>query len=129
MAGNPDMSFQREVWLIIPFSMAVAVSLGMLSTDLVPFIDLGQILFEFGNIEFSLARGIAVACLLAVFVNRDVGFADTSGVDLWIVYATIGLILAPPLFPALQGTLAEAPAAFAAFGVQTTGFTLVSYLN
>ena len=129
MAGNADLSFQREVWLIIPFSIGVAASLGMISTDIVPFIDMGDVLFEFGNIEFTLGRGVAVVCLLAVFFNRDVGFADTSGIDLWIVYATIGLILAPPLFPALEGTLAQQPAAFLAFAVQTTGFTLVSYLN
>lgn len=125
----PDMSFQREAWLIIPFTFASATALGLVDPNILPYIDMGEVFAEFGNIELSLARIVAVACLLAVFLNRDIGFTDTDGVDLWIVYATIGLVLAPPLFPAFESTLAQQPAALLSFAVQTTGFTLVSYLN
>lgn len=124
-----DNSFNPELLLILPFSWGVAISLGMIETTWIPFIDPGAVIFAPGNIQLTLGRIVAVLSLLAVFVNREVGFRATGFIDAWIVYATLGLILAPPLFPLFADTLAHGPAAFVAFTVQTTGFGIISYMN
>lgn len=101
----------------------------MVDLSFIPFIDMGAVLFAPGNIELTIGRIISIASLLGVFFNREVGFRSTSFIDAWIVYVTIGLVLAPPLFPAFQDTLAQQPAAILSFLAQSTGFTIVSYLN
>lgn len=122
-------SLDWELILIIPFALGSAASLGLVSAEILPFIDLGQTLYEQGNIDFTAGRIIAILSLLAVFVNRDAPLSDTAGIDLWITYATIALVLVPPLLPALESSLAQQPAALIAFVVQGTGFTFVSYEN
>lgn len=124
-----DMDWQPEMWLIIPFSFGSAASLGLIDASVLGFIDLESVIWDPGNIELTWGRILAVASLLAVFFNREVGFTTTSFVDAWIVWATIALIVAPPLFPAFEATIAETPMAMMAFIVQTTGFTIVSYMN
>lgn len=118
-----------EMLLIVVFSWGAATSLGLISDQIVPFVDAGQTLFEFGNATITIGRIASIGTLLGVFAHRDAPLRETSGVDLWIVYATIGLVVAPPLFPALENTLAAQPAALIAFTVQSTGFLLVSYIN
>lgn len=118
-----------EMLLIVIFAWGAGTSLGLVQDTIVPMIDAGEVLFEFGNASITLGRIASIATLLAVFAHRDAPLQDTAGVDLWIVYATIALVVAPPLFPALSDTLAATPAAFIAFTVQSTGFLLVSYIN
>jgi|GEM_PF-2143971 len=122
-----DVDF--EMLLIVLFSWGAATSLGLISDNIVPFIDAGATIFELGNSTFTIGRLVSIGSLLFVFFYRDAPLSDTSGIDLWIVYATIGLVLAPPLFPAFADTLAQQPAALITFAVQSTGFLLVSYIN
>jgi len=129
MAQNADYSFQPEIVLIIPFSWGTAVSLGLIDSQLIPFVDAAAVLLTAGNIEFTLGRIVSLVTLFIVFAVREVGFRATSFIDAWIVYATVGLILAPPLFPAFSETIAATPAAFLAFTMQGVGFGIISYLN
>lgn len=125
MKGELDF----ETLLIIPFSLGAAASLGLISGDVLPIINLGEVLYEAGTIEFTAGRVLSILALLAVFVNRDTPLSDTAGIDLWIVYATLALVLTPAFLPALESTLAEQPAAILSFTVQSLGFTFVSYSN
>ena len=115
--------------LVVVFSWGAATSLGLIQDTILPFVDAGEILWEVGNADFTIGRLASIGSLLFVFFYRDAPLSDTSGIDMWIVYATIGLVIAPPLFPALESTLAEQPAALLAFTVQSTGFLLVDYIN
>jgi hypothetical protein len=127
MAQGYDIDL--EMLLIVVFAWGAGTSLGLVDSTILPFVNAGDVLFEFGNASVTLGRIASIGSLLAVFVHRDAPLSNTKGVDLWIVYATIGLVVAPPLFPALKDTLAATPAAFIAFTVQSTGFLLVSYIN
>jgi len=122
-------SIDLELLAILPFSWGTATTLGLVEDTIVPFVDAGQTVWTAGNLTFSIGAVVAVAALLFVLLHRDASIKDTSGVDAWIVYATIGLVLAPPLFPALQDTLAQTPAALVAFSVQNYGFGIASWLN
>jgi hypothetical protein len=124
-----EQQIDTEVLLIIPFSIGAAASLGLVGTDILPFVNLGDTLLTTGSIDWTIGRGTALVSLIAVLVNRDASVFDTGGIDLWVAYATIGLVLAPPFLPALESTLAEQPAAIIAFVVQSIGFTLVSWSN
>ncbi len=118
-----------ELYVLGPlFMFGTAVSLGLIDATWFGF-DMGQSLFESGNLELTLGRFIAIAALVGVLINRDVSLSDTNGIDLWIVYVTIGLVFAPPFFPSFAETIASTPAAFVSFTVQGIGFALVSYIN
>ena len=127
-----QFELDRETYFIYPaFAVGAAATLGLVSTDIIPFINLGDVLVETGGIEWTGGRLLSLAALLAVFINRNDGF-DLSGfgaLEAWAVYVTVGLIVAPPFFPAIQETLAGGGAAFVAFTVQSLGFALISWLN
>lgn len=112
------------------FAFASAGALG-LSTIPVPFIDLSANLFVLGEgvgqIGFSFFSLLAVACLLfAVYTNRkDVSSMPT--VEYWIVVATIGLVLAAPFNVIISTILPNTTAAFLAWGIQSSGYFLLSY--
>lgn len=122
-------SLDIETLMIFPFAWGAATSLGLVEDTLIPFIDAGQELFAIGNLSFSIGATISALALIAVLIRRDESITDTAGIDAWAAYATLGLVLAPPLFPAFEATLAQTPAALLAFTVQSYGFMVVSYLN
>lgn len=124
-----EMDIDLEMLLILPFSWGAAVSLGLVGDEIIPFISASETLFTAGNASITVGRIVSILALGAVFYNRDASLTDTSGIDAWIVYATVGLLVAPPLFPAFQETLASGIAGLIAFTVQSTGFLLVSYIN
>ena len=124
------MSFDTETYLLFPaFALGTGATLGLISADFIPFINLGDVVLEFGTIEWTVGRVIAAIALLAVLFNRQASITDTKGIDLWVTYATLGLILAPPFFPAFADTLAQQPASWIAFTVQSVGFAIVTYVN
>ena len=127
--SGEGFDFDAELLLIVVFAWGAGTSLGLVQDTILPIVDAGEVLWEIGNADLTIGRLASIASLVAVFVWRDAPLSDTGGIDLWIVYATIALVVAPPLFPAFQATLAEAPAAFIAFTIQSTGFMLVSYIN
>jgi len=126
MAKN---ELDRELLIAMPiFLIGSLTSLEILGPTIVG-IDFSNILISFGNIGISLGRICSIAGLGYVYFNREIGFRDLNGYDLWIAYATAGFILAPPLFPAFAGSIAQMPAALLSMAVQTAGFTIVSVQN
>lgn len=127
-----QLQLDKELWLGIPiFTLGAAVSLGLVSSTLFGY-DLSQIVLETNGIGFSVARLLSVSALALVVLNREQGLQSIRsfvGVEAWAVYVTIGLILAPPFLPLLEGTLLEQPWAIMAFLAQTMGITIISYLN
>ena len=124
------MSFDTETYLLFPaFALGTGSTLGLISADFLPFLDMSEVLIEFGSIEWTTGRIIAALALLAVLVNRQESITKTKGIDLWVTYATMGLILAPPFFPAFANTPAEQPASWIAFTMQSVGFAIVTYVN
>lgn len=123
------LTADRELYLVIPlFSIGAAVSLGIVGSD-VGLIDLSRTLIGFNGVEFTIARIMSLVALGVALVNRDTSLTDTGAIDVWAVWVTVGLVVAPPLVPLVEGTLAEAPYSFVAFGLQTMGITIVSYVN
>ncbi|WP_436934987.1 hypothetical protein [Halovenus marina] len=126
-----QLEIDRETYLIYPlFALGAAATLGIVSTDILPWVDLGETVLTFGTIDWTLGRLVSIGALVAVIVNRDAPIADALGaLELWVFYATVGLILAPPFFPAFAETLAARPASFIAFTVQSIGFVVITYIN
>jgi len=122
-------SVDLETMALFPFAWGAATSLGLVKDTIIPVIDAGQELFQFGNLSFTIGAIVSLLSLIFVFVHRDASITETAGVDAWAAYATIGLVLAPPLFPAFEQTIAQTPAALLAFTVQSYGFMVISYLN
>jgi hypothetical protein len=121
-----------ETYIVYPlFALGAAISLGIISGDILPVIDLSNTLATIGGIEWTGARVLSLVALGAVMFNRDSSFdfAGWGTVELWVLYATLGLIIAPPFFPALQETLVGGVAAFVSFTVQSIGFVLITYIN
>lgn len=125
------LDFDRELIFLYPiFALGTAVSLGIISADILPFVNMADVLFTVGGAELTVGRVLAVGALGGVLVNRDTSITDELGViELWVVYATVGLLLAPPFFPVFQETLVGGFAGVVSFLVQSIGFTLVSYIN
>jgi len=130
----PHMQVDREMWLIVPFLIGSMASLGLVDSTVIPGIDLAMVLHDFtGAGELTLGRAISVGALVAIVVNRDVPMMQRikawSGIEAWVVYATVGMILAPPLVPTIESFLSATPAAYFALLVQAFGFAIVSWLN
>lgn len=127
-----QFEIDAETYLIYPiFALGTAATLGIVETTVLPWVDMGEVLIELGTIEWTLGRVVALVALLAVIINRDdpLDFDAWGVLEVWAFYVTVGLIIAPPFFPALADTLAETPAAFVSFTVQSIGFVLITYIN
>lgn len=122
----------REDLFVWPLYMwSTAAALNLVEPDLLPIpgLDWNETIFSAGGIDFALATLAAIGALGFVYTQRDTSITNLGGADLFIVYATVGLIVAPPLFPAFEATIAEKPAAYVAFTVQNAGLLLVSRMN
>ena len=127
---DADNSFDWETYVFFPiFALGASASLGLISADILPWFGLGDVWLETGNIEWTAGRLLAAGALVAVMVNRNASIQDTKGIDLWVAYVTLGLVLAPPFFPAFEGWITEGPAAWVSFTVQSIGFAVVTYIN
>lgn len=123
------LTIDKETWIAVPlFTLGAASTLGLISPTLLG-IDLGQTLFGLNGVEFSISRAISIVALGIVLFNRDIAWGKLGGIDIWVVYVTIGLIIAPPFFPIFEDTMLQAPYAVVAFLIQTMGITLASYIN
>ena len=112
------------------FAFASAGALG-LSTIPFPFFDLSENVFVLGegagSIGFSFFSVLAVVSLLfALYTNRkDISSLPT--VEYWVVLATIGLVVAAPFNVIISTILPTTTAAFVAWGIQSSGYFILSY--
>jgi len=122
----------KETWLLYPlFALGTSTSLGIIEPTLIPFINLSSTVTEAAGIALDWARLLSIVALLAVTINRDAALStdDWSVFEVWAVYVTVGSVVAPPFFPALQETLVEPLIAFVTLMVQSIGFVIITYLN
>jgi hypothetical protein len=127
-----QLELDTETFLFFPiFALGTAASLGLVSVDILPFVNLGEVLIDFGNIEWTIGRLLSIGALGAVVINRDdpLNFDGWGVIEVWVFYATVGLIIAPPFFPTFEGWITETPAAFLSFTAQSIGFALITYVN
>jgi asparagine N-glycosylation enzyme membrane subunit Stt3 len=112
------------------FLIAASVALGLLSSTIAGF-DLGATVLDLGSGHaFSVANVAAILCLAWVAYSNDWSSdMALTGIQAWLVIATVGLLIAPPFFPVLESTLASTPAALAALFIQAGGFVTFSYLG
>ncbi len=82
--SGEGFDFDLEMLLIVAFSWGAAASLGLISDNILPFIDARATIWEVGNATFTIGRIVSIATLLLVFFYRDAPLSDTSGIDLWI---------------------------------------------
>ena len=114
--------------LIFAFATAGALGLGTIPF---PFFDLSDNLFTLGSgvgrIGFSFFSLLSVLSLLfALYTNqRDISSMPT--IEYWVTLATIGLVIAAPFNVIIETILPATTAAFIAWGIQTSGFFILSY--
>ena len=126
---STSMRVNLHDYLLLPvYVICIAVALGLITSDPMGF-DLGQAVWESGDHYLSIANLGALATLAYVAYSNDWSNAHLSSVQIWIIIATVGLIIAPPFFPVLEGTLTETPAALVAAGIQIGGYVTFSYVG
>jgi len=112
------------------FAFAAAAGLGLFVLPL-PFIDLNMTLFEIGQgqgrLIVTLATILSIVSLGFTFYTNQLDFSRMTGVEYWIVIATIGLVLAAPFNVILETLLPNTTAAFIAWTIQSAGVTSLSY--
>jgi hypothetical protein len=127
-----NLELDAETFLVYPlFALGAAATLGLVESTILPWFNLGETMIQLGGIEWTIGRVISVVALLGVIINRDdpLDFDGWGIIEMWTFYVTIGLIVAPPFFPAFEGWITETPAAFVSFTVQSIGFALITYIN
>ncbi|WP_248515958.1 hypothetical protein [Salinarchaeum laminariae] len=119
----------RELLLGAPvFILGSLTSLGIVGPE-VFMLDFSNVLLEAGNLRLTLGSIASIVALGYIYFNRDVSFFEFNGEEMWLVFATATLVLAPPVFPGLADSLATMPIALIAFFLQTGGFTIISIKN
>ena len=119
----------RELMIASPvFVLGSLTSLGIVGPEVMT-IDFSNVLFSQGNLRLTLGSILSIVALGYIYFNRDIGFFEFKGLELWTVAATGLLVLAPPIFPAFADSLASMPVALFAFFVQTGGFVNISIKN
>jgi hypothetical protein len=78
----------------------------------------------------SIANAIAVIALLVALASNKPKFSKMSGIEVWTVVATVGLVMAPPFMPVLQEMMGSHQLiGLVAVMVQAGGFYSLSYLG
>jgi hypothetical protein len=113
------------------FILGSLTELGLLGGLDLPLLgDPGQTIFTIGSsTEISLALVVSLAALAVVVYTNEWSLSAMGGIQAWIVVATIGLIILPPFMPILQDVLSADIGKYAAFMVQTAGYTVLSYMG
>lgn len=125
-----DVDLDMEMVIVIPIYL-FALMYHFFSMTLYEPMDnfFKDTLFSPGGVEITGAILIALLALTAIVVNRDRSLRETKAIDAWIVYATGALIIAPPIHPILEDTIATAPANIFSFTAAFLGIFIASALN
>lgn len=124
-----DLSLDGNDLFAAPlFVLGSLVQLELVNNSWFGFDLLGEVM-SFGSASVSVAQVLSMGALLYVLYTNDLDFGGLTGVNLWLVYVTIGLVFAPPFYEPLGDLLTTQAGALIAFLAQTTGFTIISYLK
>lgn len=125
-----NLDIDDEIYVIVPLYMVSLFYLFLDSNIWKPVDDVFKsIVYTHEHIEVTFALIVAVACLLFIIVHRDRTLRETKGIDVWVVYATIGILVTPPFVPMFEEVLATTPANIFAFWSALIGIFIASALN
>jgi len=116
------------------FLLGSLIELDLLPVDSVPLLgDPAQVLFTLGSgagsVEITLGTAMTLGALAVVAYTNEWDTAQLAGIQLWIIIATVGLIILPPFVPLLENWLSGSLAAVGALVIQTSGYTILSYVG
>jgi hypothetical protein len=129
-SNSSKMSVNVMDYIGLPvFVILCAISLGLIQSS--PFgLDLATAVYEPGaGHSFTIANLGAILTLGYVAYTNDWDGAALTGTQIWVVIATVGLIVAPPFYPPLAETLAGSTAAMIALLIQIGGYVTFSFLG
>lgn len=128
-----EMKVDRELVLAIPFMLGSLVTLDILAADSLQVVDLAYVWYAGHGMTLQTAHLLQIVPLAMIVINRDQSFVKQiralGAIEAFIVYVTVGLVIAPPFLPELAGTVAYQPLAFMTFAVQTIGLGIISFIN
>ena len=116
----------------VAFLLASAISVGFVT---VPGTSMfSDTIFELGSgaeaAEFSIAKLVSLVALFAAIASNRTDFSALNSVEYWVAVTTIGLVIAPPFMPLIQGFIQQSMVAGAfALIIQAGGFFIISYLG
>ncbi|WP_335999363.1 hypothetical protein [Halorientalis halophila] len=112
------------------FVLSSAIATGLISFTLLGF-DFASTALQFTSDGYkttiSYASIISVLALLAAYASNRKDLSQMTNVERWILFATIGLVIAPPFMPVLDGLLTNKLAGLVAVVIQAGGFYSLSY--
>lgn len=79
--------------------------------------------------ELSVAAVLSIAALGVVAYTNEWDLGGMSSVQTYILIATLGLIIAPPFAPIIDNAISGGFGAVIALGIQSTGYTVLSYVG
>jgi hypothetical protein len=110
------------------FVLGSLISLELIDSTWFGFDLLAEVM-SLGSASITVAQLMSASALLYVLYTNDLDFTGLTGVNLWLVYVTIGLVFAPPFYDPLSDVLTTQAGGAVAFLAQTTGYTVISYLK
>lgn len=127
MQGQLDI----EDALLSPFFvLSSAIAVGLINLQLMGF-NLASTALTFTSQGYTstitYAGILSLIALLATYATNRRDFSGMGALELWVVIATIGLVIAPPFVPILGGLLNNTLAALVAVVVQAGGYYSLSY--
>lgn len=93
-----------------------------------------EVLLAFGSgqaeTEITLALILTVVPFLLALVTNDWGFSAATGIQIYLVLATIGIMILPPFMPLLEYALSNSEAAaVVSLFIQSSGYISISYMG
>lgn len=125
-----DLDLDAEMAAVIPVYLIAILYIFIDPTVYEPLDSfMNNVIWEKDYIVLSYAAIIALLCLGAIVVNRDRSLRDTKGIDVWIVWLTTALILAPVSPIILDGVITGAPVNIIALVSALLGIMVASAMN
>lgn len=129
-----DLSIDgNDLWALPIWIAGTLGSLDLLSLDIGGYgLDTVLISMTAEGHTTEITVGIALAMLALGWVlwTNDLGWRGWTGIQLWVVLATVWLVLSPPFVPIMESIIMSSGIAkLVAFTLQTVGFSTISYLG
>jgi len=114
------------------FVLSSAIALGLVNFSLAGF-DFASTALEFSGSGFtttiSYATIVSIIALATAYATNRRDFSRMGGLELWVVIATVALVITPPFVPILQTLLSNKVAGLVAIVIQAGGYYSLSYMG